>query len=210
MPFVGKKSDKDAAQKKSDAATKTADKQKGEKVEEAAPKPGDIKVIDGVEYIYARNKKYMLTPYEPENVWIRKDLYSPGVFDSLFAGRSTDPKEQKEIEARIAKLEEELKKKGIQPQMAYPAQVVNMPGGGMGYIWGAVALLSAIAIFVVGHVFNVVINLLGAFVHPARLQFVEFFSKFYEGGGHPLKPFRFATRSVVLGAGEPGVKEGVG
>jgi len=83
-------------------------------------------------------------------------------------------------------------------------------GGGMGYIWGAVALLSAIAIFVVGHVFNVVINLLGAFVHPARLQFVEFFSKFYEGGGRPLKPFRFATRSVVLGAGEPGVKEGVG
>lgn len=136
MPFVGKKSDKDAAQKKSDAATKTADKQKGEKVEEVAPKPGDIKVIDGVEYIYARNKKYMLTPYEPENVWIRKDLYSPGVFDSLFAGRSADPKEQKEIEARIAKLEEELKKKGIQPQMAYPAQVVNMPSGGMGYTSG--------------------------------------------------------------------------
>ncbi len=81
-------------------------------------------------------------------------------------------------------------------------------GGGMGYVWGVVALVSAIAIFVVGHVFNVVINLLGAFVHPARLQFVEFFSKFYEGGGRPLAPFRFATRSVVLGAGESGIKEG--
>jgi len=80
--------------------------------------------------------------------------------------------------------------------------------GGLGYLWGLIALVSAIAIFVVGHVFNVVINLLGAFVHPARLQFVEFFSKFYEGGGHPLVPFRFATRSVVLGAGESGVKEG--
>jgi V/A-type H+-transporting ATPase subunit I len=81
-------------------------------------------------------------------------------------------------------------------------------GGGLGYLWGVVALLSAIAIFVVGHVFNVVINLLGAFVHPARLQFVEFFSKFYEGGGRPLDPFRFATRSVVLGAGKSGIKEG--
>ena len=59
----------------------------------------------------------------------------------------------------------------------------------------------AAAVFVFGHVFNVVINLLGAFVHPARLQFVEFFSKFYEGGGRPLAPFRFATRSVVVSAG---------
>jgi len=80
--------------------------------------------------------------------------------------------------------------------------------GGLGYLWGAIALVSAIAIFVVGHVFNVVINLLGSFVHPARLQFVEFFSKFYEGGGHPLKPFGFATKTVVLGAGDAGVKEG--
>ena len=82
--------------------------------------------------------------------------------------------------------------------------------GGIGWLWALLIALCAAAVFVFGHVFNVVINLLGAFVHPARLQFVEFFSKFYEGGGHPLTPFRFATRSVVLGAGEPGVKEGVG
>jgi V/A-type H+-transporting ATPase subunit I len=81
--------------------------------------------------------------------------------------------------------------------------------GGIGYLWGAVALVGAIGVFVVGHVFNVVINLLGAFVHPARLQYVEFFSKFYEGGGRPLAPFKFVTRSVVLGAGESGVKGGV-
>jgi len=80
--------------------------------------------------------------------------------------------------------------------------------GGMGWLLATIAVVSAVAIFVVGHVFNVVINLLGAFVHPARLQFVEFFSKFYEGGGRPLNPFSFATRSVVLGAGKPGLKEG--
>jgi V/A-type H+/Na+-transporting ATPase subunit I len=81
-------------------------------------------------------------------------------------------------------------------------------GGGWGWLLALVALVSAVAIFVVGHVFNVVINLLGAFIHPARLQFVEFFSKFYEGGGRPFAPFRFATKSVVLGAGNPALKEG--
>jgi V/A-type H+/Na+-transporting ATPase subunit I len=81
-------------------------------------------------------------------------------------------------------------------------------GGGAGWVLAVVAIVAAAAILVVGHVFNVVINLLGAFVHPARLQFVEFFSKFYEGGGRPLAPLRFATRSVVLSAGESGLKEG--
>ena len=56
----------------------------------------------------------------------------------------------------------------------------------------------AVAVFVVGHVFNVVINLLGAFVHPARLQYVEFFSAFYEGGGRAYAPFGPAT--TVIGA----------
>jgi V/A-type H+/Na+-transporting ATPase subunit I len=93
-------------------------------------------------------------------------------------------------------------------KMVWDPVVGMFTAGGMGYVWGVVAAVAAIAIFVVGHVFNVVINLLGAFVHPARLQFVEFFSKFYEGGGRPLKPFKFATRSVVLGAGESGIKEG--
>jgi len=73
--------------------------------------------------------------------------------------------------------------------------------GGIGYLWAVLVVVCSIAIFVFGHTFNVVINLLGAFVHPARLQFVEFFSKFYEGGGRPLDPFRFATKSVVLDAG---------
>lgn len=73
--------------------------------------------------------------------------------------------------------------------------------GGAGWLWAVLVVVAAVAVFVFGHVFNVVINLLGAFVHPARLQFVEFFSKFYSGGGRPLAPFRFATRSVVLDAG---------
>ncbi len=79
--------------------------------------------------------------------------------------------------------------------------------GGAGWLGAPIVAILAAAVFVFGHVFNVVINLLGAFVHPARLQFVEFFSKFYEGGGRPFAPFRFATRSVVLHAG-PARQEG--
>jgi len=75
-------------------------------------------------------------------------------------------------------------------------------GGGFGLLGAVVVALLAAAVFTFGHVFNVVINLLGAFVHPARLQFVEFFSKFYEGGGRPFAPFKYATKSVVLHAGE--------
>lgn len=125
---MGKK-DSTAQQKKSEP-TKAA--QKSERIEEAEPKPGDINVIDGVEYIYARNRRYMLTPYEPEYVWIRKDEYSPGMFESLAKTLSGNEKEQKQLEDRIAKLEEDLKKKGIAPQIAYPAQIGMAPMG-LGY-----------------------------------------------------------------------------
>jgi V/A-type H+-transporting ATPase subunit I len=82
--------------------------------------------------------------------------------------------------------------------------------GGIGWLWAVLVVAAAASIFVFGHTFNVVINLLGAFVHPARLQFVEFFSKFYEGGGRPLAPFRFVTRSVVLHAGSARQEGGAG
>lgn len=73
--------------------------------------------------------------------------------------------------------------------------------GPLGMLGAVVVAVLAAAIFAGGHTFNVVINLLGAFVHPARLQFVEFFSKFYEGGGRAFDPFRYKTKSVVLDAG---------
>ncbi len=45
-----------------------------------------------------------------------------------------------------------------------------------------------------GHLFNCAINILGAFVHPARLQYLEFFGKFFTGGGRPFTPFRVERR----------------
>ncbi len=49
--------------------------------------------------------------------------------------------------------------------------------------------VAAILIFIIGHLFNMAMNGLGAFVHSIRLHFLEFFSKFYEGSGKKYIPF---------------------
>ena len=108
LPFANKKDD----------PTKTGQKQSAQQkvdIEDSKePKPGDIKVVDGIEYIYARNKKWVQTPLEPENMWIRKDQYSPGIIESMISSASgTSKKERTAMEDRIAKLEEELKKKNL-------------------------------------------------------------------------------------------------
>ena len=61
---------------------------------------------------------------------------------------------------------------------------------------GVIAAVGFIVIFIVGHSLNLAINLLGAYVHTNRLQFVEFFGKFYEGGGRPFNPFKLTTKYV--------------
>ena len=53
-------------------------------------------------------------------------------------------------------------------------------------------------VLVVGHAFNLVINLLGSFIHSGRLQFIEFFTKFFEGGGRPFRPLKRVSENVSL------------
>lgn len=55
-------------------------------------------------------------------------------------------------------------------------------------------ILLFIVVLLIGHVFNFAINALGAFVHAARLQYVEFFGKFYEGGGEAFNPLAKKTK----------------
>ncbi|MDE7138319.1 MAG: V-type ATP synthase subunit I, partial [Ruminococcus sp.] len=50
-----------------------------------------------------------------------------------------------------------------------------------------------VVVFIVGHIANLAINLLGAYVHTDRLQFVELFGKFYTGGGREFSPFKVNT-----------------
>ena len=56
--------------------------------------------------------------------------------------------------------------------------------------------LLAALIFIGGHLFNLGISFLGGFVHSMRLQFVEFFSKFFEPGGKPFKAFELESKYI--------------
>lgn len=74
------------------------------------------------------------------------------------------------------------------------ASVVNILASMAGSsIIGAVLFT---AIFVFGHILNMSINALGAYVHSARLQYVEFFGKYYEGGGNKFTPLKIRTEYV--------------
>ena len=55
-----------------------------------------------------------------------------------------------------------------------------------------------ILVFLIGHSLNLAINALGAYVHTCRLQYVEFFGKFYEGGGREFSPFKQNTKYVDI------------
>lgn len=76
------------------------------------------------------------------------------------------------------------------------AQVVNTMGTlAGGTVQGAIIF---VLIFIVGHGMNFAINMLGAYVHTNRLQYVEFFSKFYEGGGREFAPLAMNTKYYMF------------
>ena len=76
------------------------------------------------------------------------------------------------------------------------AQVFNIIASlfGSGIIGG----ILFIAIVVVAHAFNFLVSALGAFVHSIRLQYIEFYDKFYEGKGTPFKPFMKNTKYIKI------------
>ena len=61
-----------------------------------------------------------------------------------------------------------------------------------------ISALVLVLIFVLGHLVSFMMNLLGAFVHPLRLQFVEFFSKFFRSGGSRFEPFRDDSKYIRM------------
>ncbi|MDD4439191.1 MAG: V-type ATP synthase subunit I, partial [Tissierellia bacterium] len=63
---------------------------------------------------------------------------------------------------------------------------------------GIAGAILFILVFVFGHTLNLAINGLGSFVHSARLQYVEFFGKFYEGGGDAFAPFTKKTKYIKI------------
>ena len=61
-----------------------------------------------------------------------------------------------------------------------------------------VGVVVAVIILLVGHTFNLAINTLGSFVHTTRLQFVEFFSYFFVGGGEAFQPLQQERKYTLL------------
>lgn len=65
-----------------------------------------------------------------------------------------------------------------------------------GFIVVRVILASVILLF--AHALNIGLNALGAYVHSCRLQFLEFFGKFLEGGGVAFEPYKARTKYIVV------------
>ena len=59
-------------------------------------------------------------------------------------------------------------------------------------------LLLFIPVAIIGHLLNFALNLIGCFVHTMRLQFLEFFGKWYRDGGRPFKPLNYNTKYVDI------------
>jgi V/A-type H+-transporting ATPase subunit I len=51
-----------------------------------------------------------------------------------------------------------------------------------------------VVVFLAGHVLNTVLGIIGASLHSVRLHYVEFFTKFYKGGGKKYNPFGLKRR----------------
>ena len=66
-----------------------------------------------------------------------------------------------------------------------------MSGGALGYVFGGLVIL-------VGHVFNIAMGVLGAYIHDSRLQYIEFFSKFYTGEGNKFTPIGSKFKYVYI------------
>ncbi len=77
------------------------------------------------------------------------------------------------------------------------AMVINL----LAFMTGGIPIIGKlvmVAILFGGHLFDFFINILGSFVHSARLQYVEYFSKFFEGGGRAFKPFVWEKRYIKI------------
>ncbi len=87
---------------------------------------------------------------------------------------------------------------GLMLSGAVIAQIVSTYG--VQFITGgnAAFIILGVLLMVVGHGFNLAIGLLGAYIHDARLQYVEFYGRFYEGEGELFKPLGSNQKFIYI------------
>jgi V/A-type H+-transporting ATPase subunit I len=76
--------------------------------------------------------------------------------------------------------------------------VINIIGTMLNEMIPYVGWLLMIFVLIGGHIFNLIISLVGAFIHSGRLQYVEFFKTFFEGGGKQFAPFMRESKYINL------------
>ncbi len=75
------------------------------------------------------------------------------------------------------------------------ATAINMMVG-MLFDMGIPGMIAGVIVFLGGQAFNLFLSALSAYVHTSRLTYVEFFGKFYDGGGKPFKLFRNKSKYI--------------
>jgi len=78
------------------------------------------------------------------------------------------------------------------------AFAVNMIAGMIFNKESFITYIFAAAVLIIGHLFTLAVNTLGAFIHSARLQFVEFFGKFITGTGREFNPLSRTEKHVTI------------
>ena len=87
---------------------------------------------------------------------------------------------------------------GLMLSGAVIAQIIATYSGQF-VLSGNIALIAlGVVLLIIGHGFNLVMNLLGAYIHDARLQYVEFYGRFFEGEGELFTPLGSQQKYVYL------------
>lgn len=88
---------------------------------------------------------------------------------------------------------------GLMLSGAIIAQIVSGQGFALILSGNVAFIIIGVVVMLVGHAFNLAMGLLGGYIHDARLQYIEFFSRFYTGEGELFAPLGSKHRYISLG-----------